>query len=72
MEYVEGLPNFKITHRSQAQPGLAEMARPDVHIYKAPITWRSKMQKTTALSMAEAEYFSQSAAGSDVLSLKGP
>jgi hypothetical protein len=34
---------------------------------QAPIMWRSKMQKTTALSTAEAEYYSASTAGSDVL-----
>jgi hypothetical protein len=34
---------------------------------QTPITWRSKMQKTTALSTAEAEYYSASTAGSDVL-----
>ena len=30
---------------------------------KSPIMWKSKMQKTTALSTAEAEYYSASAAG---------
>jgi hypothetical protein len=38
--------------------------------YQAPIMWRSKMQKTTALSTAEAEYYSASTAGSDVLYLR--
>jgi hypothetical protein len=37
---------------------------------KSPIMWRSKMQKTTALSTAEAEYYSASAAGVDVLYLR--
>jgi hypothetical protein len=37
---------------------------------QAPIKWRSKMQKTTALSTAEAEYYSASTAGSDVLYLR--
>ena len=36
---------------------------------KAPIMWKSKMQKTTALSTAEAEYYSASTAGSEVLYL---
>ncbi len=36
---------------------------------QAPIMWRSKMQKTTALSTAVAEYYSASTAGSDVLYL---
>ena len=33
---------------------------------KAPIMWKSKMQKTTALSTAEAEYYSASTAASEV------
>jgi hypothetical protein len=37
---------------------------------QAPIMWRSKMQKMTALSTAEAEYYSASTAGSDVLYLR--
>jgi hypothetical protein len=36
---------------------------------QAPIMWRSKMQKTTALYTAEADYCSASSAGSDVLHL---
>ena len=34
---------------------------------KLLIMWKSKMQKTTALSTAEAEYYSASAAGFEVL-----
>ena len=37
---------------------------------KAPIMWKSKMQKTTALSTAEAEYYSASTAASEVLYLR--
>ena len=33
---------------------------------KSPIMWKSKMQKTTALSTAEAEYYSASMAGCEV------
>ena len=36
---------------------------------KAPIMWKSKMQKTTALSTAEAEYYAASTAASKVLYL---
>jgi hypothetical protein len=36
---------------------------------KSPIVWKSKMQKTTALSTAEAEYYSALAAGYEVLYL---
>ena len=42
---------------------------------KSPIMWKSKMQKTTALSTAEAEYYSEqaaSAAGCEVLYLLAP
>ncbi len=37
---------------------------------KSLIMWRSKMHKTTALPTAEAEYYSASAAGVDVLYLR--
>ncbi len=37
---------------------------------KSPILWKSKMQKTMALSTAEAEYYSASAAGCEVLYLR--
>ena len=37
---------------------------------KSPIMWKSKMQKTTALSTAKAEYYSASAAGCEVLYLQ--
>ena len=37
---------------------------------KSPIMWKSKMQKTTALSTAEAEYYSALMAGCEVLYLR--
>jgi hypothetical protein len=37
---------------------------------KTPIMWKSKMQKTTALSTAKAEYHSASLAGCEVLYLR--
>ncbi len=37
---------------------------------KAPIMWKSKMQKTTALSTAEAEYYFASTAGTEILDLR--
>jgi hypothetical protein len=37
---------------------------------KSPIMWKSKMQKTTALSTADAEYCSASIAGCEVLYLR--
>ena len=36
---------------------------------KAQIMWKSKMQKTTALSTAEVEYYTASTTGSEVLYL---
>ncbi len=36
----------------------------------SPIMWESKMQKTTALSTEEAEYYSASTAGREVLYLR--
>ena len=87
MEYIEGLPSFKITYRRRVrnnQDLLSGYADSDwgnsssrrstsgnLMLYnQAPIMWRSKMQKTTALSTAEAEYYSASTAGSDVLYLR--
>ncbi len=37
---------------------------------KSPISWKSKMQKTTALSTAEAEYYSASTAAMELLYLR--
>jgi hypothetical protein len=37
---------------------------------KALIMWKPKMQKTTALSTAEAEYYSASTAGTEILYLR--
>jgi hypothetical protein len=37
---------------------------------KSPISWKSKMQKTTALSTAEPEYYSASTAAMEVLYLR--
>jgi hypothetical protein len=37
---------------------------------KAPIMWKSKMQKIAALSTAEAEYYSASTASTEILYLR--
>ena len=37
---------------------------------KSPIMWKSKMQKTTVLLTVEAEYYSASAAGCEVMYLR--
>ena len=38
--------------------------------HRSPVLWRSKLQKTTALSTAEAEYYSASTAATEVLYLR--
>ena len=85
MEYLEGNPSFKITYRrsedsSNLLSGYADSDWGNSHsrrstsgmllLYnKSPISWKSKMQKTTALSTAEAEYYSASTAAAEVLYL---
>jgi hypothetical protein len=87
MEYVEGLPSFKVTYRRRIEhlqellTGYADSdwgnsssrrsTSGNLMLYnQAPIMWHSKLQKTTALSMSKAEYYSSSTAGSDVLYLQ--
>ncbi len=88
MEYLEGNPSFKITYqRSYGKTNLLSgYADSDwgnsssrrstsgmIMLYnKSPISWKSKMQKTTALSTAEAEYYSASraTAATEVLYLR--
>ena len=83
MEYLAAHPSFKIKYRSgmklvdllsgyaDADWGNSSSRRSTsgiIMLYnKSPIMWKSKMQKTTALSTAEAEYYSASAAGCEVL-----
>ena len=52
------------SRRSTSGPGMVMLYN------KSPIMWKSKMQKTTALSTAEAENCSASAAGCEVLYLR--
>jgi hypothetical protein len=82
MEYLEGLPSMHITYRRRQQSGylLSGFADSDwgnsesrsstsgnMLMYNgALVMWRSKMQKTTALSTAEAEYYSGSTAATEV------
>jgi hypothetical protein len=86
MEYLEGFPSFKLTYRrrSGVDDGLTGFADSDwgnsssrrstsgnLCLYnRSPILWRSKMQKTTALSTAEAEYYSASTAATEILYLR--
>ena len=86
MEYLAGTPSFKITYRrskgrSNLLSGYADAdwgnscsrrsTSGTLMLYnKAPIMWKSKMQKTTALSTAEAEYYSASTAGTEILYLR--
>jgi hypothetical protein len=86
MEYLEGFPSFKLTYhwRTGIDDGLSGFADSDwgnsssrrstsgnLCLYnRSPILWRSKLQKTTALSTAEAEYHSASTAATEVLYLR--
>ena len=86
MEYLEGFPSFKLTYRRRCgvDDGLTGFADSDwgnsssrrstsgnLCLYnRSPILWRSKMQKTTALSTAEAEYYSASTAATEILYLR--
>ena len=86
MEYLAGFPSFKLTYRKRSgeDDGLSGFADSDwgnsssrrstsgnLCLYnRCPILWRSKMQKTTALSTAEAEYYSASTAATEVLYLR--
>ena len=86
MEYLEGHPSMKITYRRRngISDGLSGYADSDwgnsssrrstsgnLFLYNgAPISWRSKMQKTTALSTAEAEYYSASTAATETIYLR--
>jgi hypothetical protein len=86
MEYLEGFPSLKLTYRRRTgvDDGLSGFADSDwgnsssrrstsgnLCLYnRSPILWRSKMQKTTALSTAEAEYYSASTAATEVLYLR--
>jgi hypothetical protein len=86
MEYLEGFPSFKLTYRQRSgvDDGLSGFADSDwgnsssrrstsgtlCFYNRSPIHWRSKMQKTTALSTAEAEYYSASSAAAEVLYLR--
>ncbi len=80
VEYLAGTPSFKITYRrskgsSNLLSGYADAdwenscsrrsTSGTLMLYnKTPIRWRSKMQKSIALSTAEAEYYS---AGTEIL-----
>ena len=85
-EYIEGFPSLKLTYRRRTgvDDGLSGFADSDwgnsssrrstsgnlCFYNRCPILWRSKMQKTTALSTAEAEYYSASTAATEVLYLR--
>ena len=86
MEYLEGFPSFKLTYRRRpaVDGGLSGFADSDwgnsssrrstsgnlILYNRSPVLWRSKMQKTTALSTAEAEYYSASTAATEVIYLR--
>jgi hypothetical protein len=86
MEYLAAIPSFKLTYhrRSDLSNGLSGYCDSDwanslsrrsttgnLFLYsRAPISWRSKLQKTVALSTAEAEYYSASSAAIEVIYLR--
>jgi hypothetical protein len=86
MEYLEGFPSFKLTYRwrTEIDGGLSGFADSDwgssssrrstsgnLCLYnRAPILWRSKSQRTTALSAAEAEHYSACTAATEVLYIR--
>jgi hypothetical protein len=86
MEYLEGFPSFKLIYRRRTgvDDGLSGFADADwgnsssrrstsgnLCLYnRSPISWRSKQQKTTALSTAEAEYYAASTEATEVLYLR--
>jgi hypothetical protein len=86
MEHLEGFPSLKLTYRrrTEVDDGLSGFADSDwgnsssirstsgnLFLYnRSSILWHSKMQKTTALSTAEAEYGSASTASTEALYLR--
>jgi hypothetical protein len=62
--YIEARPSFKIEYRRGKKLVWIMLYN------KSLITWKSRMQKTTALSSAEAEYYSAASAGCEVLYLR--
>ena len=84
--YLKQNPSFKLTYRkrSSSSNGLIGFADSDwanslsrhsttgnLFLYNGtPIAWRSKLQKTIALSTAEAEYYSASRAAVEVIYLR--
>ncbi len=86
MEYLEGFPSFKLTYRRRIEidGGLSGFADSNwgnsssrrstsgnLCLYiRSLILWPSKLQKTTVLSTAEAEYYSASTAATEVLYIR--
>ncbi len=86
MEYLEAHPSFKLIYRKRSglSNGLTGFADSDwamslscrsttgrLFLYnRLQISWRSKLQKTIALSTAEAEYYSASRAAVEVIYLR--
>ncbi len=83
MGYLAAYPSFKLTYRKCSQ-GLIGFADSDwansvsrhsttgnLFLYNGtPIAWKSKLQKTIALSTAEAEYYAASRAAVDIIYLR--
>jgi hypothetical protein len=87
MEYLSKYPSFKLEYSKRptaitgldgycdADWGPSETRRSTTGLIfrynGVPICWRSKLQKTIALSTAEAEYYAASAAATEVIYLRG-
>ena len=84
MGYLTHRPSLKLVYRRDAEGGLDGFTDSDwgnsvsrrsttglvVRFNRAPVLWRSKMQKTVALSTAEAEYYSASEMAVEVIYLR--
>jgi hypothetical protein len=86
MKYLEAHSSFKLTYRKRSalSNGLTGFADSDwamsllrrsttgnLFLYhRSPISWRSKLQKTIALSAAEVDYYSASTAAVEVIYLR--
>jgi hypothetical protein len=80
MKYLEGKPSFKLTYRKRSalSNGLSgycdsDLGQQRINLFlynRAPVSWKSKLHKTIALSTAEAECYPASTAAVEVIYLR--